>query len=211
MSRLRTIALGLAALAALVAAAALATGTPSSTAAFTTASESRLEASAASIGAWLNLYSQDTDPQNDSGYATQVGNSLPAATGQDDGMDVFFDINTNGTYTHRQVLKVRTPATFPITGVTSVKVTVSILPDPDSGLQPVSKYGVDAWGGGSTYTKTITGWAAGTQRQLNLQTKFPGKKFGAGLYEPTVVLSLTYTGFTTTYYQYAIPVRIQYR
>jgi hypothetical protein len=48
------------------------------------------------------------------------------------------------------------------------------------------------------------------QRQLNLQTKFPGKKFGPGTYEPSVVLTLTYTGMTATFYQYTIPVTIEY-
>jgi hypothetical protein len=112
------------------------------------------------------------------------------------------------------VLKVRTADVFPDVSpdppVTSVTVTVTITPDAATGLQPIAKYGVDVWGAAPTYTKTITGWGTAVERQLNLQTKFPGKKFGPGTYIPHVVLTVTYTGMTTTFYQYSIPVAVDY-
>ncbi len=178
---------------------------------FHSETESYVDVHTDRVSAWLNLYSQGTDPWGDTGYATRVATTDPAATGQDDGISVLFVIGGSGTYSHNRVLKVRTPAAFPVAGVTTVNVTVTLLPDPATGKQPISKYGVDAWGAAPTYTKTITGWAAGTQRQLNLETKFPGKKFGPGVYEPSVVLTLTYPGFTATYYRYVVPVRIEYR
>jgi hypothetical protein len=214
MRRRVAIALGLFALAAL-AAAAHSADVRTSSAGFTTTSSSRLEATAARVSGWLHLYSRDTDPYGDTGYADQVGNTNPAATGQDESIVVDFVIPGNGNYPHNRVLKVRTPAAFPDVSpdplVTAVTVTVTVTPDPSTGLQPISKYGVDVWAAAPTYTKTITGWGVGVQRQLNLQTKFPGKKYGPGLYTPSVVLTLTYTGMTATFYQYSIPIRIQYR
>jgi len=214
MSRSLVTVFGVAALAALASLVVVVGGTRTSTAAFTTTSQSTLQASALHVHDWLNLYSRDTDPQHDAGYATQVGSTLPAATGQDEGIAVDFVIGGSGKYTHSRVLKAMTVAAFPdLTpdpSVTAVTVTVSLTPDPTTGLQPISKYGVDVWGAAPTYTKTIAGWGAGVRRQLNLQTKFPGKKFDPGLYEPSVVLTVTYTGLTTTFFQYTIPVRIQY-
>jgi hypothetical protein len=209
--RSRLIALGLLALAALAALGAGVARTRTSTAAFTTTSSSRLEATADHVHRWLNLYSSATDPQSEIGYADQVGNPAPAATGQDEDLVVDFDIPGGGNYTHSRVCKVRTADAYPETGVSAVTVTVTIAPDPATGLQPVSKYGVDAWGAAPTYTKTIAGWGVGTRRQLNLQTKFPGKKYTPGTtYEPTVIVTLTFTGLTTAYYQYSIPIRIHY-
>ncbi len=215
MRRVLLVAVGVIALAALASSAMLAGGTRTSTAAFTTASVSTLEGSALHVHDWLHLYSRATDPQGDAGYADQVGDPAPAASGQDESIAVDLTIAGSGTYTHGRVLKVRTPDTFPDVSpdpvVTTVTVTVSLTPDPASGLQPISKYGVDPWGAAPSYAKTITGWGPATQRQLNLKTKFPGKKFGPGLYEPSVVLTLTYTGLTSAYFQYTVPVRIRYR
>ena len=215
MRRAFFMVLGVAALAAVTSLAVLGGGTRTSTAAFTTTSRSTLQASALHVHDWVNLYSRATDPQSDTGYADQVGNTLPATSGQDDGIVVDFVIAGAGTYTHNRVLKVRTAPGFPdLTpdpAVTAVTVSVSVTPDPATGQQPISKFGVDVWGAAPTYTKTIAGWGAGVRRQLSLQTKFPGKKFGPGLYEPSVVLTVTYTGLTAAFFQYTIPVRIQYR
>jgi hypothetical protein len=209
--RSRTIALGLFALAALAATAAGVTRLQTSSAAFTTTSGSQLEATADHVHRWLNLYSSTTDPQNEGGYADQVGNPSPAATGQDEGLGVDFDIPGGGNYTHNRVCKVRTVDAFPETGITAVTVTVTITPDPATGLQPIAKYGVDTWGAAPTYTKTIAGWGGGARRQLNLQTKFPGKKYTPGTtYEPRVVITVTFTGLTAAYYQYSIPIHVHY-
>lgn len=205
----------LAALVTLTAVAAVIGGTRSSSASFTTTSQSSLTATAAKASGWMHLHSQATDPDGDTGYATQVGNSSSAARGEDEGIVVDFVIAGGGTYIHPKVLKVKTSPSFPVAGVTAITVTVTALPDPSTGLQPISKYGLDPWDVAPTYTKTITGWPPDSiptvKRQLNLQTKFPGKKFAAGLYEPSIVMTVTYTGFTTAYYQYTIPIRIQYQ
>jgi hypothetical protein len=185
-----------------------------SRAAFTYSSESTVEASVDRIGNWLHLYSQGSDPDGETGYATQVANPGPAATREDEGIAVLFVIPNNGTHTHARVVKVRTPDAFPDVSpdpaIGAVNVTVTVTPDPGTGQQPISRYGVDAWNAAPTYTRTIAGWDPAMQRQLNLQTKFPGKKFGPGIYEPSVVLTLTFTGMTVTFYQYTIPVTIEY-
>jgi hypothetical protein len=166
------------------------------------------------ISNWLHLYSQTSpDPDGDSGYATQDGNPALAASGTDEGITVTFQIANKGTHTHTRVLKVRTPQAFPVVtpAVTSVSVTVTVTPDPLTNQQPINKYGVDAWGAAPTYTKTIANWGANIKRQLNLETKFPGNKFSPGVYTPSVVLTMTYTGLTATYYRYTIPITINYR
>lgn len=166
------------------------------------------------VSNWLHLYSQTSpDPDGDTGYATQDGNPALAASGTDEGITVSLQITNSGTHTHNRVLKVRTPQIFPSVtpAVSAVTVTVSVTDDPITHQQPISKYGVDAWGASPTYTKTINNWARNTKRQLNLETKFPGKKFSPGVYTPSVVLTMTYTGLTITYYQYTIPITIRYR
>ena len=197
----------------MVSVASLAVGT--SGAWFHSQTESSVSVRVPRVSGWLHLYSQTTDPYGGTNYATQVGNTSPAATGLDETIAVLFVIGSNGNYTHNRVVKVRTANAFPDVSpdppVTSVTVTVTLVPDPTTGLQPISKYGVDVWGAAPTYTKTITGWGQGVERQLNLQTKFPGKKYGAGVYVPRVVLTLTYTGMTTTFYQYSIPITIDYK
>lgn len=212
MRRSRRIALCLLALAALAATAAGVSQTRTSTAAFTTTSASSLEATADHVHRWVNLYSSGTDPANEGGYADQVDDPSPAATLQDEDLVVDFQIPGGGNYTHTRVCKVMTAlGAFPDPSTATVTVTVTITPDPATGLQPISKYGIDVWGAAPAYTRTITGWGAGVRRQLNLQTKFPGKKYTPGtLYEPRVVLTVTFTGFTAIYYQYSIPIRIQY-
>lgn len=178
---------------------------------FHSQSDSYMVVRAAHIRDWLNIYSQSTDPYGDTGYATQVGTSLPAATGQDDGIDVYFRIPASGTYTLARVVKLRTPASFPVTGVTKVTVDVEITADEATGRQPIRRFGVDAWGATPTWTHSVTGWGTDVQRQLNLELRFPGNSIPPGDYTPHVVLTLTYTGFTTTYYQYEIPIRIRFR
>jgi hypothetical protein len=206
----------LAALALLAAAVTVALATTGrSGAAFTYSSESTVEASVDRIGNWLHLYSQSTDPLGETGYATQVANPSPAATGEDEGIAVLFVIPSSGIRDHNRVLKVRTPAVFPDVSpdpaVTAVNVSVAVTEDPATDRQPIERYGLDVWGAAPTYTHTINGWAAGVQRQLNLRTKFPGNSIPPGTYEVGVVLTLRYTGLTTAFYQYTIPVTIRYQ
>lgn len=201
----------LAMLAAMAALAWTAVATRPSSAAFTTTSQSRLEASADRASRWLNLYAQGTDPWGDTGYATQVGSPDPAASGRDETTDVRFRIPDGGTWTHTRVLKVRTPASFPDPAVTSVTVTATIVPDAATGRQPIRRFGVDVWGAIPTYTTTVANWAPGVQRQLNLETRFPGNSIPPGDYAPQVILTVTFTGFTATFYQYTIPIHIRFR
>ncbi len=205
----------LAALLLLAAVAAALAATDRSGAAFTFSSESTVEASIDRISRWLHLYSQSTDPYGDTGYANQVANANLAATGRDEGVTVLFVIPSNGTRNHNRVVKVRTPNTFPDMSpdppVTSVSVSVAVTADPSTGQQPINRFGLDVWGAAPTYTTTVNDWAPGVQRQLNLQTRFPGNSVPPGTYKLGVVLTLTYTGFATTFYQYTIPVTIRYR
>jgi hypothetical protein len=194
---------------ALLAAASLAVG--ASGAWFHSQSDSYMVVQAAPKRDWLNIYSQGTDPFGDTGYATQVVTSLPAATGMDADIDVYFRIPASGTYTLRRVVKVRTPSAFPQAGVADVTVAVAVTADEATGKQPIKRFGLDAWGVAPTWTHSVTGWGTDVQRQLNLELRFPGNSIPPGDYVPHVVLTLTYSGFTTTYYQYEIPIRIRYR
>lgn len=173
--------------------------------------ESYVSARVPRVSQWLHLHSQGA---GESGYATQVDNPSLAAGGEDENLTVTFVISGSGTYIHNRVCKVMTPVAFPDVSpdppVATVNVTVAITPDPANGQQPISRYGIDAWGAAPTYTKTINGWGANVTRQLNLQTKFPGKKFGPGVYTPSVIITVTYAGMTAAFYQYSIPVTIHY-
>ncbi len=209
---MRGLLLALAALALIGAACAAAAFSGAS---FTYGVHNGVMVTADHAGNWLHLYSETSpDPDGDTGYATQEDSPALAASGTDDGIGVTFQISSGTVHTHSRVLKVRTSPAFPDVSppITAVTVTVAVTPDPATGQQPISKYGVDAWGTGApTYTRTVTGWGPDAKRQLNLATKFPGKKFAPGVYTPSVVVTMTYTGMTATFYQYTIPVTIRYR
>jgi len=177
-------------------------------ASFTRASDSTISVTTAAASGWLHLYSQSTDPDGTTGYYSRKGSSpaTPAATGVDTTMAVNLGgQGTTGTQTINRVLTIKTPAAFPDGTVTQVTVTASLLADPATGFQPINQAGFDTVGG-SARTTPVT-LATTTKRQLNLYLRMTGSQSGTQ-YVPSVVITVTYSGFTTTYYQYTVPVKI---
>jgi hypothetical protein len=173
-------------------------------ASFVSTSESTISVvTAASVANWLHLYSQSTDPDGLTGYYLQPGTTAPAAAGKDTGLTV--DL---GTYSRRssstcyRVFTVATPSTLP--AGSSATVTVSLSADPATGQQPISAVGF-AQIGATTITNPIT-MNAGQKRQLNLRLTMPSQKGRA--YYPSILITVTYTGYTGTYYQYSVPVKV---
>ena len=207
MKRLVVILIGLACLAG---AGAVASG-----ASFTYGSISTVTAGAAHIHNWLKLYSQVGDPDGDTGYYSRYAYTptTPAASGTDEALVVNLGAypNKNTNYDSNRVLKLKTVPTFPVLSplVTSITATFSLLADV-GGNQPLTSMGVKTWGGtGVTGTTvTVSNWAASTKYQLNLRTRFGS--WTKQQYNPKVRVIVKYSGFTTTYYQYDIPVAVTY-
>jgi hypothetical protein len=204
---------GLIALAALAVLAGTSALVLVSAAAFTATSTVNVAAKAGDITGLLHLYTQaspsGTDPDGLNGYALRRVQTPPAplaASGQDAGIIVNLGgfPDANGTFTFNRVFTVRT-LTFPA-GVSQITVTVSTLPDPASGDQPLQNVRLSNLNlSGSATTVTMT---AGQKRQLNLQVR-SRKRFALGTtYYPRVVLTATYTGGPAAYYRCEILVAV---
>ncbi len=202
MKRLTTVLVGL----ALLACGGVVEST--STAAFTYGSTSTVTATANIPYLWLHLYSSASDPDGDTGYATRAGYTptTPAASGMDDTIAVHVGSWADSkAHDISRVLKLKTPATFP-DGLTSVKVTATLVADPATGLQPIAAVGLDTWGASPTWTTTVNSWAASVKRQLDLRVKYTGS-WAKRQYIPKVRLTVTHGGSTTVY---DIPVKCNY-
>jgi hypothetical protein len=167
-----------------------------------------VQATADHIHSWLHAYSQSTDPDGLTGYAVRRNSSpsVSAATGSDESVAVHLGGYT-GTTTVNRVITIKTPATFPDTTVTSVTVTASLLADSTTGKQPISAIGFAA--SGSTGRTNPVTLGRGVKDQLNLRVSVTGLTSNT-LYVPTVKITVTFTGFTTAYYVYSIPVKVYY-
>ena len=161
---------------------------------------------------WMHMYSQSTDPQGDTGYAVQVGTATPAATGADFTIAANLgDVTNAAAVDFYQLAKVLTVPAYPVAGVTTVTITVTVTPDPTTGQQPITAYGVATWGS-TAFNTSLTGIAVNTKLQLNLRARFNGGGWVAGTtYVPHVQVTTTYTGFATTYYQYDMPITVQFK
>jgi hypothetical protein len=199
--------LALVLLAVLAAAASAVAVQHSSGAVFSRASDSSVQATGDHVHSWLRAYSQSTDPDGLTGYAVRRSSSpsVPAATGVDEAITVHLGGYTRRTTVNR-VITIKTPTTFPETTVTSVTVTASLVADPTTGGQPISAIGFAASGSGRTNPVTL---GRGVKDQLNLRVSVDGLTMNT-LYVPTVKITVTFTGFTTAYYVYSIPVKVYY-
>jgi hypothetical protein len=177
-------------------------------ASFTRVSDSTVGVTVAAANGWLHLYSQSTDPDSLTAYYVRSGSSpaAPAATGVDTTLAANVGgQGTTGTTTLNRVATIKTPATFPDGSVTQVTVTATVIADAATGFQPFDSYGFATIGGGSRTASVTLG--KGVKYQLNLHTRMNGSTAGKQ-YIPTVVITITYTGFTTAYYQYKVPVKV---
>lgn len=169
---------------------------------FTSGSTSNVRATTDAIQNWLHVYSQSTDPNGLTGYYIDPSDGLPAGTGIDATASIgMSQIRAARNTTCRRVLTIATPASFP-TG-TSCTITATLIADPATGLQPINRYGFGSIGTTNTYTNPIT-LNAGQKYQLNIRVNPPA----ARTYQPTIVVTVTYTGYAGNYYQYSIPVSI---
>jgi hypothetical protein len=183
-----------------------------SAATFTYSSSVSISVSTDTARNWMHMYSQSTDPQGDTGYAVQVGTATPAATGADFTIAANLgDVpNTNNANFYR-LAKVLTVPAYPVAGVTTVTITVTVTPDSTTGKQPITAYGVATWGS-QAFNTSLAGIAVNTKLQLNLRVRFNGGSWVAGTtYYPHAQVTLTYTGFTTTYYQYDMPITVKFK
>jgi hypothetical protein len=189
----------------LVVATTLACGTLAqpSGASFTSASSSNVRVTTDTVTNWLHLYSQSTDPDGLTAYCTQAPGTNPAATGADFTLAVNLGLRSKASATTcNRVLTVKTPSAFP-TG-TTITVTAVLLADPGTGTQPITSVGFSAVGAGGTFTNPLS-LGLGQKRQLNLKVR----PAAAGVtYRPTILITVTYTGVTATYYRYSVPVTV---
>jgi hypothetical protein len=179
-----------------------------SAAMFTAASDSTVAATADGVQNWVHLYSQSTDPDGLGGYFVCPGTTTPAATGSDAGLVVDLGVlprPPGKPVTCLRVFTVKTPSAFPAPGVTTVTVTLAWQPDPVTGTPLLTGYGLAPVGSGVMTNPATLG--AGQKRQLNLDIKMAGVKKGEVVH-PSLIVTVTYTGLTVTYYQYTVPFTV---
>jgi hypothetical protein len=171
-------------------------------AAYVDVNVSNASISAASVESLLSLYSQSTDPDGLTGYFAKAGKSTPAASGA--GMSLKVDLGAQRTAStdENMVFTIKAPDTFPV-GVSTITVTATLVTDPATGVQPITSVGFSKLGG-NTRDALILGPSA--KAQCNIQTKLP-KKTGA-VYHSTVVITVTYDGYSGSFFQYSVPVTI---
>ena len=152
-----------------------------------------------SVANYLHLYSQGTDPDGLTGYAVKQASSpsVVAATGSDLGLGLQLGGWKNAG-TMNRVLTLATPATLPAATIT---VTTAVPPVPS---QPVS--GATIANVGSTGGATSVTLGPNTKRQLNITlSKLPGNNM---LYNGTIQLKVTWTGYSGTFLTYNVPFTI---
>lgn len=178
-------------------------GIRTSGASFTKASSSTVSVGTPEVSDFLHLYSQSTDPDGLGGYYRKPGTTQPAATGIDESLAV--DLGSQGPErtTCSRVFTLRTAASFP-TGVASVTITATLVPDPGTGVQPITQFGF-AGVGGTGRNNPVT-LSANAKRQCNLVISVPGPS--GTVYHPTVNITVTYSGFSTSYFRYSIPFTV---
>ena len=172
-------------------------------ASFNSESTSTINVTTDRIQNWLRLYSQSTDPDGLTGYCAQAPGTSPAATGMDGTLAVNLGtVRRNPATTYNRVFTIKTPTAFP-TG-DSATVTISLVADPGTGTQPIVTVGFAPVGTNGTFANPIS-LGVGEKRQLNLEVN---PSTGGTTYYPTILITVTYTGLTTTYYRYAVPVTV---
>jgi hypothetical protein len=191
----------------MVAAAVLAlcvavTGLHLSGASFTDASQSTITVSAVTVSSLVHLYSHQSDPDGWGGYYQQPNTTTHAATGLDGSLTV--DLGRQRLNTERidGIFTAAAASTLP-SGVSSITINVTILAD-SSGVQPFRSFGFGNLGSGNR-TNPIT-LAPGQRVQFNVSMNLP-RPSGA-VYNLTAVLTITYPGYTGSYYKYTVPIKL---
>jgi hypothetical protein len=196
--------LGLAMLLALAAMSAAIRHVQSSSATFTTVSQTAVYGRADRTSDWLDLLSHYTDP-GQGGYAPRRLSSpaMYAAEGRGEGLTV--DLGGYPDYKAdfqlSRVFTLVTPAAFPDTTIGQVTVTATLFADP-SGVQPLRRVTITPLSGaGNQASATMT---VGQKYQLNVLIRSK-RNFQVGrTYYPRVVVTVTFTGSPANYYSYDI-------
>ena len=203
----RSFALGPMLFVALAAAAVGIHGVQTSSATFTTMSQTVVQGRADLTSDWLRLWSQGTDPVGLTGYATRRLSVplVPAAEGSGEGLAV--DLGGYPDYKQdfvlTRVFTLETPAAFPDPAIDQVTVTATLIAD-ESGRQPLRKVTLTPLSGnGNQATATLT---AGQRYQLNLTVRSKRNLEVGATYFPHVVISVTFAGAPGNYYVYDIPL-----
>jgi hypothetical protein len=202
MTRRRRITLGMAVFAACL------LGPAAAWAVFTNQSQNTVTAGADSITNWLSAYSQGTDPYNLTGYLTRQGcGTQPAASGQGLALNVNLGgVGRTNQHEYDMAFVLSTPKTFPESqSVITVSATTS--PDPATGLQPIQAVEMNSLhtGGGYTSYNFVPDNAVG---QMNLVTD---TSHGFALnhqYVPVVHVTVAFTGESSGFLRYDIPVKV---
>jgi type II secretory pathway pseudopilin PulG len=168
---------------------------------FSSASNSTVSVSVAGATSLLRLYSQSSDPDGLTGYFVQRGGSTPAATGTDKTLSVNLGtFGTNNTTCNR-VFTIKAPSSFP-SGVTSITVTATVSADPTTGAQPINSFGFAAVN--NTARNNPVTLTAGQKMQCNLRVQVP--RPSGTVYRPTLTITMTYTGYSGSFFQYSVPI-----
>lgn len=203
------LAAGFIALSVLAGLAAEARRTGSSSATFTTTSQSAIRARADHVHDWLRLYAQDTDPGGLTGYAIRRLSDppVPCASGQDElvVVDLGAFRSTGAPVSLTRVITFMAPSPLP-DGITSVSVAVELLPDAATGLQPIQRVDIGRLSGAKASNPAIL--LAGEQLQLNLRVRSRAEMALGVPYYPTVRITVTFTGSAVDYYVYEIPMAV---
>lgn len=203
------LAAGLVALSLLAGLAVESRETGSSSATFTTTSQSAIRARADHVHDWLRLYAQDTDPGGLTGYAIRRLSDppVPCASGQDELMvvDLGGFRSTGAPVTLKRVVTLMAPSPLP-DDITSVTVTAALLPDPASGLQPLQRVDISNLNGAKAGNPVTL--LPGQQLQINLRVRGKAEMTPGVPYYPSVQLEVTFPGSAVAYYVYEISMAV---
>lgn len=174
---------------------------PVSGASFTSGSYSDIRVKTDTVSNWLRLHSQGTDPDGLDDYWLRAPTENSAAFGVDHTLRVDLGEYPVGDKTVcTRVFTIKAPSDLS----TDVTVTATLLPDPATGEQPIRNFGFAKVGKKNGYPNPVV-LGAGEKRQVNLRVQ----PAAAGvIYQPRVLITVTYSGMTATYYQYAVPFMV---
>jgi hypothetical protein len=99
------------------------------------------------------------------------------------------------------VFTIKAPAAFP-SGVTSVTVTAGLVADSSTGSQPITAFGFGNVGSSSRSTSVTL--AAGQKMQANLTVRPSVKR----TYYPSVLITVTYSGYTGSVFRYQVTLEV---
>jgi hypothetical protein len=202
----RVLVLGFAVLAAL---AIVLNGSRTSSATFSTVSQTSVYGRADLTSDWLDLLSDESDPGR-GGYAPRRhvppwNPPVYAAEGRGEGLTV--DLGDYPDYKADfalpRVFTLVTPPEFPGSGIGQITVTATLFPDA-SGIQPLRRVTITPLSG--TGNQANATMIPGQRYQLNAFIRSK-RNFQVGTtYYPRVRITVTFTGSPANYYYYDIPM-----